>query len=348
MTEDIRSLTRQLQTHQKNLNRLEEQAAQYGAPETPLSLLNGIDAEKEAIAYIEQKLARLQASEAGSPAPTSLPIGERAILQPPETERAPGYQRRWRYSRRNIVIFCIIIAAIMSIAAIASYMRISYLRRASQPTSTLCLTMLGDSTKITTPSYLLATRMSSNETISATKTIFLLNTATKDMISIHEDAVVDWRTGGTMTICARNYDAVLINPKLPKNFRAFIQYKIDNPSSNFSVGIYKAGDPPNNFSVTVTSKNISFFPPPDRDTTRGTTSENKALLAQQNITADITMERKDGVLTIYSNGQYFTISEDEKVDQYNYFLLTASSTEDTSEYRFPGKVIIEDIVIIAL
>lgn len=50
------SLRRQLVTHRKNLNRLEEQLAKYGASDAPLRLLNQIDDERATINKIEDSL----------------------------------------------------------------------------------------------------------------------------------------------------------------------------------------------------------------------------------------------------------------------------------------------------
>jgi hypothetical protein len=50
------SLQRQLAQHRRNLNKLREQAALYGAGETPLRLLNQIEAEETAIQELENRL----------------------------------------------------------------------------------------------------------------------------------------------------------------------------------------------------------------------------------------------------------------------------------------------------
>jgi hypothetical protein len=54
---DKQELARLLAQHQSNLHKLQEQAALFGAGETPLHLLNQIDTEKQAIADIEARLA---------------------------------------------------------------------------------------------------------------------------------------------------------------------------------------------------------------------------------------------------------------------------------------------------
>jgi hypothetical protein len=50
-------LRRQLARHQANLLKLQEQAAMFGAGQTPLHLLNQIEAEQQAIAELETRLA---------------------------------------------------------------------------------------------------------------------------------------------------------------------------------------------------------------------------------------------------------------------------------------------------
>ena len=57
MTANKEELVRLLAQHMGNLQKLQEQAAMYGAGETPLSLLNQIEAEQQAIAGIEARLA---------------------------------------------------------------------------------------------------------------------------------------------------------------------------------------------------------------------------------------------------------------------------------------------------
>jgi hypothetical protein len=52
----LSSLHRQLITHRKNLNRLEEQLAKYGQMDTPLYLLNRIDGEKAENQHLEKQL----------------------------------------------------------------------------------------------------------------------------------------------------------------------------------------------------------------------------------------------------------------------------------------------------
>lgn len=54
------SLKRQLAQHTRNLNQLREQAAIYAAGETPLHLLNKIEAEESKIEEIEQRLKTLE------------------------------------------------------------------------------------------------------------------------------------------------------------------------------------------------------------------------------------------------------------------------------------------------
>jgi hypothetical protein len=61
--ERIASLQQQLATHIKNLNRLQEQAAIYGAGEVPLRLLNQIEAEEWEIQRIEAELEQLNRQE---------------------------------------------------------------------------------------------------------------------------------------------------------------------------------------------------------------------------------------------------------------------------------------------
>jgi outer membrane protein assembly factor BamB len=54
--QEINSLRRQLAQHHSNLNKLQEDAALYGAGEVPLRLQNQIEAEQKAIAEIEARL----------------------------------------------------------------------------------------------------------------------------------------------------------------------------------------------------------------------------------------------------------------------------------------------------
>lgn len=58
--EEIKSLHKQLLTHSRNRNRLEERAAAYG-PDAPLKVVNDIEAEKEAIRGIQARLDELGA-----------------------------------------------------------------------------------------------------------------------------------------------------------------------------------------------------------------------------------------------------------------------------------------------
>jgi hypothetical protein len=57
--EELQSLRRQLETHKKNLLKLEEQAATYGI-DVPLRLSNQIDHGKKEIARIEEQIAQLK------------------------------------------------------------------------------------------------------------------------------------------------------------------------------------------------------------------------------------------------------------------------------------------------
>jgi hypothetical protein len=59
MDRRIESLRRQLETHRKNLSRLEERKAKSGI-DAPISLLNQIDDEKEAIAELEKKIEEIR------------------------------------------------------------------------------------------------------------------------------------------------------------------------------------------------------------------------------------------------------------------------------------------------
>jgi hypothetical protein len=59
LIEQIASLRRQLAQHHSNLNKLREQAALYGAGETPLHLLNKIEAEEIEIQRLEEQLSEL-------------------------------------------------------------------------------------------------------------------------------------------------------------------------------------------------------------------------------------------------------------------------------------------------
>ena len=52
----LKFLREQLLQHTRNLNRLQEQLAIYGAGEQPLRLLNQIEAEREKIEAIEAQL----------------------------------------------------------------------------------------------------------------------------------------------------------------------------------------------------------------------------------------------------------------------------------------------------
>lgn len=54
------SLQAQLRKHHRNLNRLEEQAAEYPANQVPVHLQNQIEAEKESIDNLEDELEALQ------------------------------------------------------------------------------------------------------------------------------------------------------------------------------------------------------------------------------------------------------------------------------------------------
>lgn len=51
-------IRRELQRRSRNLSKLEEQAANYGSLDVPLKLQNSIEAEKERIAELEEKLGR--------------------------------------------------------------------------------------------------------------------------------------------------------------------------------------------------------------------------------------------------------------------------------------------------
>ncbi len=57
MTVNKEELVRLLAQHMSNRQKLQEQAALFGAGETPLSLLNQIEAEQEAITELEVRLA---------------------------------------------------------------------------------------------------------------------------------------------------------------------------------------------------------------------------------------------------------------------------------------------------
>ena len=58
--QELDSLKRELTQHQRNLNRLREQAAIFAAGETPLHLLNQIEAEKMAIQAVKERLSELK------------------------------------------------------------------------------------------------------------------------------------------------------------------------------------------------------------------------------------------------------------------------------------------------
>lgn len=62
-TLDRTSLQRQLAQHYSNLNKLREQAAVYGAGETPLHLLNKIEAEEVEIQHLEEQLNVLEENQ---------------------------------------------------------------------------------------------------------------------------------------------------------------------------------------------------------------------------------------------------------------------------------------------
>lgn len=59
LAEQQASLKQRLGQHRRNLNKLREQAAIYGAGETPLRLLNQIEAEESKIEMLEQQLSAL-------------------------------------------------------------------------------------------------------------------------------------------------------------------------------------------------------------------------------------------------------------------------------------------------
>jgi hypothetical protein len=58
--EEQTSLKHQLAQHHRNLNKLREQAAIYAVGETPLHLLNKIEAEEAKIHVIEERLSELE------------------------------------------------------------------------------------------------------------------------------------------------------------------------------------------------------------------------------------------------------------------------------------------------
>jgi DNA-binding NtrC family response regulator len=58
-SEGWRALQRELVAHKRNLSKLREQEAVYGVGETPLHLLNKIEAEERAIHTIREKLDKL-------------------------------------------------------------------------------------------------------------------------------------------------------------------------------------------------------------------------------------------------------------------------------------------------
>lgn len=68
MSDEIESLRRQLEIHQRNLRFLEERKAAYGL-DTPLSLLNQVEAERDAIEELQRKLARIEVEELPPPKP---------------------------------------------------------------------------------------------------------------------------------------------------------------------------------------------------------------------------------------------------------------------------------------
>lgn len=65
LVEERASLQRQLAQHYSNLNKLREQAAIYGAGETPLHLLNKIEAEEIEIQRLEEQLNGLEEKQDG-------------------------------------------------------------------------------------------------------------------------------------------------------------------------------------------------------------------------------------------------------------------------------------------
>ena len=60
LMQDLDSLKGELVQHQRNLNLLREQAAIFAAGETPLHILNQIEAEKTAIQAVEERLSELK------------------------------------------------------------------------------------------------------------------------------------------------------------------------------------------------------------------------------------------------------------------------------------------------
>jgi hypothetical protein len=78
MSDELESLRRQLETHQKNLGFLKEQSASYGPFDIPLRLLNQIDYERSRIAELEHALARIEVEEPLPPKP-SVKIDENTI-----------------------------------------------------------------------------------------------------------------------------------------------------------------------------------------------------------------------------------------------------------------------------
>ena len=60
LADDSRSLRAELAQHQRNLNILREHAAIFAAGETPLHLINQIDAEKATIEKIKARLKKTQ------------------------------------------------------------------------------------------------------------------------------------------------------------------------------------------------------------------------------------------------------------------------------------------------
>lgn len=74
---ELESAKHQLEIHQKNLRKLEEQAALYGPLDVPLKLPNSIELEKKEIARLEMKIAELERPKS-PPVKKTVP-GERSV-----------------------------------------------------------------------------------------------------------------------------------------------------------------------------------------------------------------------------------------------------------------------------
>jgi hypothetical protein len=92
--DELQSLRRQLETHRKNLLRLEEQAATYGIA-VPLHLSNQIDHEKEEIARIERQIAQLKETRSSFADAFKAAGPIEAIIEVVEATKVPGIEAKY-------------------------------------------------------------------------------------------------------------------------------------------------------------------------------------------------------------------------------------------------------------